>query len=62
VRAAPNWKMTVGWEGLTVGEKIATAVVGNALVRAMVARSPVWARGGLLGHARRRARERRAAF
>jgi hypothetical protein len=36
----------------------ATAVVGNVM-RTAVARSPVWTRGGSLGHARRRARERK---
>jgi hypothetical protein len=55
VRAAPKWKMAADWEGLTLGGG-ATMVVGNTPVRATVAQSPTWMRGGSLGRARRRVR------
>jgi hypothetical protein len=58
VRAAPKRKMAADWEGLTVGG-MATTAVRNMPVRAAVARSPAWTRGGSLGRARRRARERK---
>jgi hypothetical protein len=46
-----------GLGGSHRGRKTATTVVGNAPVRAAVARSSVWTRGRSLGRARRRARE-----
>jgi hypothetical protein len=61
VRAAPTRKMVADWEGLTVGVGggggTATIVVRNASVRAAVAQSPAWTRGGSLGCAWRRVRE-----
>jgi hypothetical protein len=59
VMVALKRKMMADWEGLTMGGETVTAAVGNALVRAAVARSSAWMRGGSLGRAQRRAWDRK---